>query len=471
MDESIKQKLYSGGMWVVGLKILALPVGLVLIALLTRMLSAEEMGVYFLVSSLIEFLVLLSLLGMERSIVRIVSQALALKLPGRAWQAVRDVLSLGVLSTTIVAVLLAIGVGQFVSEKIFNSALMSELIYYLAIWMVLRGLQSLIAESFRGINDIRFATLFNGLIPNFLCVTVLALLFWMNVKINLSITLSIVISACVLNLLLGYVTLSQGTSKLGSNGSIAVSEILKISWPFYFSAIFLTGLQRSHLWLLGFYSNAESIAIYGAVSQVVILFTATLQIVRLVIPAMVAKLYAQKKYNDLEKLLRSTATIAGVPSIIGLLLIVFFGKTILLHLYGESYANGYSILIILAIAHIINLLTGVPGILLMMSSKERVLLIISIFSGSLSFLVSFMLVNRFDYIGVAIGAGVGIAVHHLLMASYCLIKMNINTFISLSEICIFKRRIISMLATHKQKFILNTSNLGELPDTSKTVEK
>lgn len=450
-----------------GLKILALPVGLILVALLTRMLSAEEMGVYFLFFSLVDFLVIFSLLGMEKPIVRIVSQSLALKLPGRAWQAVRKALRMGVLSASTVAALLVLGVGQFVSEKIFDSALMSELIFLPAIWLFLLTLQRLVAESFRGLHDIRFATLFNGLIPNFLCVIVLALLFWTNVKINLSTILFIVIGAYALNLLLGYVTLSRSTSELSGDGSVFVSEILKTSWPFCISAIFLTGLQQGHLWLLGFCSTTESVAIYGAAWRVVILLTTTLQIVRLVIPAMVAKLYAQKKYKDLEKVLRSTATIAGVPSIIGLLLILIFGKTILLHLYGESYASGYSILTILAIAHIINIFTGVPGVLLMMSSNEKVLLAISIFSGSLSILVSFILVNQLDYVGVAIGAGVGIAIQNLLMAGYCLTKMDINTFISLREIYLFKETFLSIIAAYKQRLILKTNNFGHNTDTEK----
>jgi O-antigen/teichoic acid export membrane protein len=452
-------------MWVVGLKILALPVGLLLVALLTRMLSAEEMGVYFLCLSLVDFLVLFSLLGMERSIVRIIPESISLKLPGRAQHAVRKVLRLGVLSASAIAALLVIGLGQLISVKIFKSALMSELIYYPAILLILLTVQRLVAESFRGLHDTRFATLFNGLIPNLLCVMVLAPLFLLDVKINLPTALFIVISAYGLNLLVGYVTLSHGASELRGDGSIFVPEILKTSWPFCFSAIFLTGLQQGHLWLLGFYSTTESVAIFGAAWRVVILLTATLQIVRLVIPAIVAKLYAEKKYQDLEKVLRSSATIAGVPSIIALLLIIIFGKTILLHLYGESYVSGDSILTILAIANIINLLTGVPGVLLMMSAKEKVLLAISIFSGSLSILVSFILVDRFDYIGVAIGSGVGITVQNLLMAGYCLKKMKINTYMSLREIFLFKETISSIIATYRQRLILKTNNLGQNTET------
>ncbi|MBU0481695.1 MAG: oligosaccharide flippase family protein [Proteobacteria bacterium] len=457
MDDAIKRNLFSGGLWVVGLKILALPIGLILVALLTRMLSAEEMGVYFLCVSLMDFLVLFSLLGMERSIVRIISGSLALAMPGRARQAIRRTLSIGALSAMVAAALLLSGFGRFVSVRIFNSVVMGELISYLAVWLALVTLQRLIAESFRGLHDTRLATLFDGLIPNFLYIAVLATLFLLEVKIDINTALLILICTYAVNILAGSAALFQSTSRLSGAGSIHASEILKTSWPFCFSAIFLTGLQQGHLWLLGYYSTAESVALYGAAWRVVILLTATLQIVRLVIPAMVAKLYAEKKHADLEKVLRSTATIAGVPSIIALLFILIFGKTILHHLYGESYAGGNLILTILAVANIINLCTGVPGVLLMMSSKEKVLLAISIFSGSLSILVSFVLIGRYDYIGVAIGAGTGIAVQNLLMAGYCLKKMRINTFISLKEICLFKENLLSVIAVGRQRFLLKTN--------------
>ncbi len=459
MDESIKQKLYSGGLWVIGLKLLALPVGLILIALLTRMLSPEEMGVYFLASSLVDFLMLLSMLGMQVAIVRIVSQSLSLGLPGRARKAIKNVLQLGMLSSVIIAVLLVFGIGQYISGKIFNSVMMSEIIWMTAIWLILLTIRKLIAESFRGLHDIRFATLFEAFVTNLICVSILLFFFFMKIKINISTTFVIMILSCLISLIVAFIALYKCIIKFGNNGLIAKSEILLISWPLYLSAIFITGLNQGHLWILGSCSTKESVAMYGSASRIVLLFTTTLQIVRLVLPSIVAKLYSQKKYKDLEKVLRSTATIAGIPSIICLLLIIVFGKLILFHVYGKSYEIAYPVLIVLSISSIIDLMTGVPGILLMMSSKEKILLIISVVSGSLSILISLLLVNKFDYFGIAIGSGAGVVIQNLLMASYCLHKMNINTYISLKEVFLFKKNIASMVATYKQKNILSLNNV------------
>ena len=95
----------------------------------------------------------------------------------------------------------------------------------------------------------------------------------------------------------------------------------------------------------------------------------------------------------------------------------------------------------------------------MMSSKEKELLLISIFSGSLSILASMILVNRFDYLGVAVGAGIGIVIQNLLMAWYCFRAMKINTFISIKEIYNMKKSIYSISSRYRRQLAIKTNNL------------
>ena len=342
MHKSIKQKLFSGGVWVVAGKILGLFSGLAVNAFLARLLSSGEMGVYFLILSLVNFFAMFALLGMDRSIVRIVSESLALDLPARAREAVRYVLQFGLVSSITVAILLVSGIGQLLSEKIFSSILMSGLIYYAAIWLVLFTIQRLIAEAFRGLHDIRFATIFNGLIASVISAVALGLILWRHEKADINLALSVIIAAYGINIVLAFSFLSKSIGKLSdkNTGAISRTDVMRTSWPLYFTNIVLLSLQQGHLWLLGYYSTKESVAIYGAVVRLLVLITAALSIVTLVIPPMISQLYTKKRYSEVEKVLRSTATIAGVPSGIALLLMMFFGKSMLFYLYGDLYTRG-----------------------------------------------------------------------------------------------------------------------------------
>lgn len=436
MDKSIKQKLFSGGLWVFGGKILGLISGLAVNALLARLLTPNDMGVYFLIASLVSFSMLFSLLGMERSIVRIVSESLALEQIERACEAVKYVLQLGLLSSIIVAIFLVSGIGKWISERIFGSFLISDIIYFPAIWVVLFTLQRLLAETFRGFHDIRFATIFNGLVSSVVSAVVLCLILWKLKKADINLALLIIITANAINILLAFLFLMKRTGILSSkkSGFISRSDVMRSSWALYLLNFGLFFLQNGHLWLLAYYSSKDSVAIYGAVFRLVVLITSTLSIIKLAILPTISHLYTKKRYSEVEKVLRTTATISGIPSIIGLLLIIFLGKSMLLILYGDYYVMGYTALIVLCAAHLINVLTGAPGALLVMASKERVLLFACIVGVSFGISLSILLVHSLDYLGVSVGAGVGIILQNLFMAWYCVKKMSINTFMDFREI-------------------------------------
>jgi O-antigen/teichoic acid export membrane protein len=191
------------------------------------------------------------------------------------------------------------------------------------------------------------------------------------------------------------------------------------------------------------------------------LFTATTEFVRLIIPPLVSQLYTENRNSEVEKVLRSTATIAGVPSLIALLFVILFGKSVLLYLYGNHYAIGYATLLVLSGAHMINILTGTPGVLLVMASKEKFLLVAAVISGLLGISISISLVKSMGYLGVAIGAGVGIVVQNLMMAGYCFQVMSINTFMSIREIYIITQKAKDAVVTFKNQLSLAVSTNGK----------
>lgn len=457
IDNIIKQRLYSGGIWVFGGKMLAFISGIIVNALLSRILTPENMGLYFLTFSLVTFSMMFSLLGMERVIVRIISGALALEQPARARQAVKYVLQFGLLSAIIVALILISGGGQFVSQKIFQSTLISKFIYLPAIWMVIYAMQSLTAESFRGFHDIRFATLFNGPFSSLLIVSALGYIFFTGRSMGIQQVLLIFISAYAVNLCLASFLLQRKTAMLEKSKErlITRSDLMKSSWLLYVTNIFLFFMSSGPLWVLALYSTKEHVAIYGAAARLMVLITTSLQLLKLTILPTIGHLYAKKAYEELEKVLRSSATLAGLPAILGLLLVILASKTILMIVYGQHYTAGYSALLVLSVANIINVFTGTPGALMVMASKEKFLMIFAFTSGTVGLGLCFLLVGSLDYVGIAIGQGSGLAMYNVLMMVYCRKKLSITTLMSFQELLNFGhkiRRIYTLYVMSKADF-------------------
>ena len=85
-----------------------------------------------------------------------------------------------------------------------------------------------------------------------------------------------------------------------------------MSKPFWVSSIFLSLLTIGPLWIVGTLGNDSDVAIYGACSRLVILVLLPLIIVNQVTPPMIVELYGKRDFYQLEKLLRSIATVAAL---------------------------------------------------------------------------------------------------------------------------------------------------------------
>lgn len=432
MDYSIKHKILSGGYWVLGCKFVSLFVGLAINSILARLLPPDELGVYFLIFSMVNFLILFSMLGMSRSIVRVTSEAVALELPGRARNAIKYVIQFCTISSLFIAFFLHSDTGLYLVSAFFKLDSLNQVIFFPAVWIVLLTLQRVIVESFRGLNEIKFASIYNGPISRIIIAIVLGIYYLKFHHANINLALTIIIIANLINIIFACIFLLKSISMLGDNteGTISYTDLIKTSWPLYFTTILLSGFQQSHIWILNYFSIKDSVAVFGAVSHIANLIIASFSVARLVISPIVGRLYVKKKYEDVEKILRTTATVVAVPSIILLLIIIFLSESLLFYLYGTNYSSGSIALRILAIAYLINLLTGTPGVLLVMASKEKFLLMSSVLSGLTGIYLSLTLVETMDYVGVAIGVAVTIVFQNMMMAIYCIRKMSINTFIN-----------------------------------------
>ncbi|MDQ3636624.1 MAG: oligosaccharide flippase family protein, partial [Actinomycetota bacterium] len=131
-------------------------------ALLARLLQPRDMGGYFLALSLVTLAALLGSLGLNQAIVRLVAESVGLGRYGHTRWLVRTVFGVGTLGA------LGVGAGylffgRLVGSALFHAPALAAVTGLVAAWMVAMTLQTLLAEAFRGLKDIRLATLFGGL--------------------------------------------------------------------------------------------------------------------------------------------------------------------------------------------------------------------------------------------------------------------------------------------------------------------
>jgi O-antigen/teichoic acid export membrane protein len=431
--ESIRNRLLRGTGWVTVGKIGTFPLGLAVLFFLARLLNPKEMGTYFLAFSLVTTGATIAKLGTEKTVVRLVSESLARGLPGRARAAVKTVFTIGTVGALTVTAFLVLGGGQLMARHLFHSSALSAVIVVVAAWVITFTFQDLFSETFRGLQDFKLATLFEALLVD----AAMAAIFGAVLILRGSASLSEVLVICA-GVFAGSVLLAGGLMRprlrgMRGQGETSAREVLAISLPLLVTniSIFVLGAGVD-LWVLGAFRSKPEVALYGAAVRLVFFLVQPFIILQSVTPPIIAQMHAQGRRDELEKALRATATLAGIPSFLLLLVFVFFGRSVTGALFGPFYRQAAPVLAILSVSRLYFVWTGSSGVALMMTGHQKVLMYITIVCGVISVAGGVLLAPHFGGPGVASATAFGQILQNSLQLFYAKKALGIWTHAELS---------------------------------------
>jgi len=431
---SISQRLLSGSTLVAAGKILAAASALVLNIILTRLLPPEDVGAYYIIISIVTMCALVSQLGVHQAIVRTIAGNLGADNEIVVRPYLRAAFLIVAFGIAIISIPYALGVGQWLAVTVFESPVVGDMAIFTSLWIGGFALQMLVAQAFRGFHRIGYATLFEGASTGVYIVVALTYIWLTNEALDLQTVLIVILGAIFLNISIGLTLLRKLYVQTKAASGVAINGMLKISLPLLVSSSAIMVITELHILILGSFSNEDTVAIYGAAYRLAKFIVVPLVIINSVIPPMIAQFVSQGEMKRVEKILRTTAAVSGVPVVCLLIVIVLTAPNILAMFYGDFYSQGSVVLIILVAAQTINSLTGSPGVPLMMSNRQAVVMRIALMSGLLGIVTSLSLVELMSSTGVALGVGVGLSSYNVGMWAYCKYRLNINTHMSVSSI-------------------------------------
>ena len=176
-----------------------------------------------------------------------------------------------------------------------------------AFWMVALSFQQIIVETFRGLHDIKMASVFSGAISNFLMVLVLCILFYLGkgdfylvIKLfTLAAIISVIISAYILKRRL--VILKKEKYDYNSN------SIVKDAWPLWITSISVFILTYSDLWIVTYFLSKTDVALYGSSAKLLIILSLVVSLSYAVLPPIISEMNKRGEFKKLQNVLRSFA--------------------------------------------------------------------------------------------------------------------------------------------------------------------
>ncbi|MFC1844172.1 flippase [Thermodesulfobacteriota bacterium] len=423
----LKKRLFSGGLWAIAGSMLTALMGLIVNALLSRLLTPEEFGAYFLTFSFATVSMLLARLGLGAAVVRLIAESIGLNNLGRARAIIKKIFILATIGILLVCTIIAMGFGQWLSLELMKSSLMYSVIGLVPILIAINTYRSLIAETFRGFHDIKFASIFNGLISSIFSALFFAVLWIVWGHSNLKEILLLSIVAGAMSTLMSFFVLTRKIQTLENDGKVRIKEILAISSPLLVVNLALYVFTQADIWVIGAFRSQEDVAVYGAAVRLVQLVAMPLLIVNSVVPPVIAELFAQGKKEELEKILQKTASIACLPTFVILVIYFLFSGPILSLVYGDFYYQGASVILILSFGQLVSVWAGSCGLTLMMSGYQTIMMGITLFSGFVTMALNLFVVNRYGVTGVAGATAFGWGLQNIIMLLTVRYKVGIWT--------------------------------------------
>ena len=409
-------RLLSGGLWVLLSKIVAIAAGLAANMLLARLMTSKNLGAYFLVTSVVGVAGMLAKLGMGMGGVRLLSEAVAREEWGnvRAW--VRLIfITAGFSSVVVCAAMVALW--NPLADGVFGSPLMKSARLAAASWLLAATFLGLCSQSFRGLHDIRLASVFEGLLRAPMNAAGLLICWVVLARFELVDAVLMMAGVLILQLALAGALLGRRIYRLPTKGEAKVSRLFDTSLPIFLIGLGTMILSQADLWIVGAHCTEHDVALYGAAVRIVTLVAVPLTLANLVLPPYISSLYTAGEIDRLQSVLRLAASIAAAPALAVLTVMIFWAGDVLQLVYGDVYSQAALILVLLSLGQAVNVTAGSCGNVLSMTGHQRMGMKIALMAGVVTVGGELLLVRWAGVAGVAIASAGGRILQNILLVA------------------------------------------------------
>jgi len=416
---TFRERILGGVAWATLSKFVQVVLGFSITALATRLLVPADVGVFHLAVHTVVVLGIVANLGVEQAVLQ--------RLPGLVSPAdeARRNGYLRRATTIVVAVAGVVSFGYFffghdsVFAGLVDRPAVGVLALPIALWAFAGALQRFVGEGFRSLHLIRDSVLFGGVVQfggilSYLAITsaLLGLFVWSG-SASVTTVLWIGGAGTALVSLWGIGRLVGGRERRMAPAGVPWAPILLTAAPFLVNNLAQYLSKRSDIWMAGILTGDDATGLYATVAVLPALINLPLTNANVVLAPAIGELFAQGKVDQLKRLVGLGPGLALIPAVLLALAFAVFGRQILTFAFGDYYAAGAVILVILAVGQIVSVAVGSSGYVLMMAGRHVDLMWCSLFGAAVTIVAGFVGGRTAGLEGLAVGAAFGASVQQL----------------------------------------------------------
>jgi O-antigen/teichoic acid export membrane protein len=390
------------------IKAMAAFIAFFMTAAITRVLGADEAGLFLLAISILAFSSIFFRLGLDNVFLRLIG----------ADQGTPR--SIGAVSTGIIWSVLASGLftlfvvsfSDYLAVSIFSkpefSTVLSTMIWALPFMVTFM----LLSFGFQAFYKVMAATWFQnlGVSSLFLVMFLVAYFYELELRAE-NVAIYYLLAAMVVCIIALILWNKQINGQW--NWKLKDSELWHSSSNLWAASSMSLAVQWSGILMAGIFVSSSEIAFLSAAQRTAMLTSFVLIVVNMVVAPRYARLWQENKVNEIQRLAKwSTRGMIALAS--PLVAVMIFMPEVIMGLFGDEFVVAGDLLAIMAVGQFINVSTGSVGYLLTMSGHEKDFRKVTFFAGPLTVFLSYVLIIEYGVLGAAIATAIGLSLQNLL---------------------------------------------------------
>lgn len=421
---NLKQQLIRGFSGNIFLRVLSMLLALGSGVMLARLLGPEQYGTYTFVLSIIALLGLPTQGGVPTLVIR----ETAKYQHAQEYNSLKGLLRFSGTFVTLYS-FLAIVIASIIVWNIWDSTSEQTSSFLWALLLLpIIALSSIRSSTLTGLRKVVQGSLPEQIIRPLVVVSLLGMTILFEWNISASIAIQYTLLGAFMAFVIGVILLMKSipVEMKDAHPEFHIKLWVKSLLPLVlFSSLNIANSQIGVVFL-GFYTSHEDIGYFRVAFQGASLLSFSLVALNAVLAPHIIRLYKDKDYDRLQKMLRIGARVTLGLTLPFFLTYIFFGDVFVRLLFGEEYLPALNLLIVMCIGQFISVAMGSVGLVLNMLNHEKETVRASLLSISLNVLLCLILIPSIGVMGAAIATTVSLSAWNILLAirTYKLTKLN-----------------------------------------------
>jgi len=420
-------EILTGSTWALAFHVIGAGLGLISSIIIARVYGADILGIVAVLNSFLILATILTVLGTNTSILRLIPEHLVKYSPTSAFKVYRKTQYLVIGVSLFTGALFFLG-ADLIAGKVFNKPHLSFYFALAACFVVLKSLMLLNTQAVRGLRLIRtFAVML--IMPQGFNLTLL--LFFALVIATRDVPVYALICAYGLTGIIGWIIMEYAFRKRmapqDAVHSIPAREILSISLPMLMTQTMIFLIGQTGVIMLGMFRSEAEVGYYAIAVKLATLTTFILQAVNSMAAPKFSELFHSNKVDELFHVAKKSAKLifwTTSPILLGFLI---FGKPVLDLAFGTAFGVAYPALVFLVIGQFVNSISGATGLFMNMTGNEKVFRNIMLIAAMLNIGMNIVLIPSLGILGAAVAAMVSLMCWNITTLIYIKMKFGKTT--------------------------------------------